>query len=93
MAVWSHAEQADVEDDVVKLSGVRLGGLVELEAAVACRHLMDSVRVECQRCREQVKGLLGVPVGIISGHETFVAPPKLDPDQSTAEFGPSLASL
>ena len=77
MAVWSHAEQADVEDGVVQLSRVRLRGLIKIEIAVTCRHLMDPVLVKRQR-RKLIEGLLGVAVSIISWHKTFVAPPQLD---------------
>ena len=79
MAVWPHAEQADVENDIVQLAGVRLGRLIEIEATIACRHLMDSVRVQRKWRRKQVKSLLRVPVRMISGYEAFVAPPQLDP--------------
>ena len=33
MAVWSHAQQADVEDEIAKLTRVRLSGLIQIKAA------------------------------------------------------------
>jgi hypothetical protein len=32
MAVWSHAEQADIEDNIAKLAPVRFSGVVEVKA-------------------------------------------------------------
>src|SRR4029453_14008547 len=59
-------------------SRVRLGSLIEIESALAGGHFMDSIRVESEWRGKQVKGLLRVPVGMISGNEPFVAPPELD---------------
>ena len=92
MAVWSHAEQADVEDDVVQLSGVRLGGLSSSRPPSLAGISWTRSGFSASGA-EQVKGLLGVPVSIISRHETFVAPPELDPRPVDGGVRPSLASL
>jgi hypothetical protein len=91
--VWPHAQQADVEAHAIELARVCLSGLIELESAIARGHFMDSVRVESERRRKQVKRLLRVPVGMISGYETFVAPPKLDTRPVHGGVRPSSASF
>jgi hypothetical protein len=78
VAVWSHAEQADVENNVAKLSRVRLSCLIKVENAIAGRHLVYSIRIQPERLGKQVESLLSVPVWMISRHEPLVPPPKLD---------------
>src|SRR4029453_13931171 len=93
MAVWPHAEHADVEYDLAQLSGVRLGCLIEIEAPIACSHLMNSVRVQRKwRCK-QVESLLRVPVGMLSGDKPFVAPPQLDPRPVDSRVRPFVGGL
>ena len=79
MPVWSHSQQADVEDNIVELSRVRLSGLIKVEAAVAGRHLVNSFGAQLERLGKHIKSLLGVPIWIVRGHESLVSPPKLDP--------------
>jgi hypothetical protein len=79
VAVWSHSQQANVEDDIVELSRVRLRGLIKVEAAVARRHLVNSIGAQLQRLAKHIKSLLGVPIWIVGGHESLVSPPELDP--------------
>jgi hypothetical protein len=79
VAVWTHAKQADVEHDIVELSRVRLGGLIKVETGVAGRHFVNPIRVQLQRLSEHVKSLLRIPIWTISGHETLISPPELDP--------------
>ena len=79
VTIRPHAEQADIEDHIAKLMRVRLGSLIQVEAAVAGRHFVNSIGVEREWFGKQVKGLLGIPVSIVRGHKPLVSPPQLDP--------------
>ena len=60
-------------------ASVRLGGLIKVETGVAGRHFVNPIRVQVQRLSKHVKGLLGVPIWMVSGHESLISPPELDP--------------
>lgn len=79
VTIRPHPEQADIEDHIVELACVRLSGLIQVEAAVAGRHFVNSIGVQHQWLGKKVKGLLGIPVRIVRGHKPLVSPPQLDP--------------
>ena len=52
--------------------------------AVGGRHRVHPAGVERQVVEQRVPGLLGVAVGVVGGDVALVAPPDVDPAQSTS---------